>query len=162
MENVGPEVGFPSLEGIFAAVAVVTAIASYLFASIFKRRSLMLAHVAADLDPKGHPPKLRSIPIPDRWLTFALAAVLFVPLIFVYGLGVTIEATQRTLAQSNSLDPFAADAISISLGMALELLNYFFPMLAFATAVSIYYRDRVRAGLLAARGAAETQKDAGA
>ncbi len=39
------------------------------------------------------------------------------------------------------------------LGMAIELLHLalstFYPMLAFATAASVYYRDRIREGLLA-------------
>ncbi len=131
---------------VLALNALIALSASLAFALIFKRRSALLAHVAADAEPGEPLARLEDVVIPNRWFTAVLAASLFGPLTLLQAADLGVAQVLATLATMDGLQ-------SRLLGMAIELLHLalstFYPMLAFATAASVYYRDRIREGLLA-------------
>lgn len=143
--------------------AVLFTLISFGFALFFKRRSVRLAFVAADMRAYALP-KLDRFGIRHRWLTWVLALSLAVPLVTLqvlsdglyYAFGYREDDVIASILRGGAKEDVATLLPLILSVSLLYFVHLFYPMLVFATAGSLYYREHVRDGLLAAL-AAETE-----
>ena len=151
---------------VFLLSLATVVIGSALFALVFSRRSVRLAYVASDADASEKLPGLSLFALPHRGLKWVLAASLAVPIIALQGLDVAVaqwmigptslpadfnqfDTVQELLWQVIGTEALFSHAPLIITGVGLTLLEIFYPMLVFATAVSLYYREHVRKRLFA-------------
>lgn len=134
----------------------VLALATVLFAMIFKRRSVRLAFVAADAR-QAVLPQLARFNVENGSPTCMIAASLALPigLISLLHLGAghffDFHDFQRALALQKNIASIKLETVlTYILYVAfLCLLLTFYPMLVFATTVSLYYLEHIREPLLA-------------
>lgn len=151
------------LDHVVLRSAVLFTLISFGFALIFKRRSVRLAYVAADMRAYALP-KLDRFGIRHRWLTWVLAFSLAVPVVTLqvlseglqHAFGTWEDDVIASILRGGAKENVATLLPMIVSGSLLYFVQVFYPMLVFATAVSLYYREHIRDGLLAAEAETAT------
>ena len=128
-------------------------VGSIIFSFIFKRRSLMLPFVATDADP-AKPRHLIDFPIRHKAFGPLVALSIAIPYLasMVITIGIALYSqyglTLGDVLQHPTPLPRRPDIWVTLANLPFALVQLLYPALVFATFVSIYYREHVRASTL--------------
>ncbi len=137
-------------------IIAITVFVSFLFSLIFKRHCVRIAYIATDARSGAPLPRLDRLNIHHTWLNLLLAASLAIPIIvfqlfrLTYGLDVAGLGLPNQTLWEVKIEVFTAPSklsMLTSFGtfmLVIIFIQFFYPMLVFATTVSLYYREHVR------------------
>lgn len=169
----GTSISSGRLVASFVPNVIMLILPTIIFALVFKRRSLALVFAASDSSANQTAPALSDFALPQPRWSFPLALSILFPFIIVWALTTGLffsavflihwvepeliarlqEASANGRPVNIQMFPtgIAVGATSMITVMLLSFVLGLYPILVFATFVSIYYREHVRDQLLASR-----------